>query len=107
MEIKVDVVRGEWGATRGSEIDEKINVKPVCHQSYCEWLYGFPWVWKNNLQWEVSLPIMATETNKNNLPDLGHFILPNLVLKYDDIKKRIKWYLGVKISAMKSIGGVC
>lgn len=66
-----DGVRGEWGARRGSEIDEKINVKTICHQSYCEWLAGFPGC-ENNLQWEVSLPIMATEANKNNLPDLGH-----------------------------------
>ena len=30
---------------------------------------------------------MATEANKNNLPDLSHFILPNLVQTYDDTKK--------------------
>ena len=106
MGIKVDVVRGEWGTRRGSEIDEKISGKPVCHQSYCEWLYGFPWVWKNKLQWEVSLPIMATEANKNNLPDLGHFILPNLVLTYDDTKKESVIFRGKNICYEKYLGGM-
>lgn len=49
---------------------------------------------------------MATEANKNNLPDLGHFILPNLVLTYDDTKKESVIFRGKNICYEKYLRGM-
>lgn len=86
MGIKVGVVGGEWGTRRGGGIDEKIAANLLAMKAILNDLVGSP-EFENVFQWEVSLPIMATEANQNHLPDLGHLILPSLVLTYDGMKK--------------------